>query len=181
MKSRIDVLRKLYAESTRNDLFEVIERQEDLFLRSADRELDNFVKPVFERLLLRRSLSDLQESDAWPYAGSLSDAGFLSHFFWAKYETDYGLYWDTAFEGVIREECIRCLGHPENWDDFQFDLFMEACGVEEVTVSVPTSVAAWAARSLYLKVYDILLDGDMDTIRGWGVDVGGQDDDDDDE
>lgn len=177
MKSRIDTLRELYADLSRIELLEVIEQQEDLVQRSADRELDNFVKPVFERLLLRRSLNDLHESDAWPYARPLSSANFLNHFFWAKHQAEYRFYWDNAFERVIREECIRSIGDTENWSDFQYDLFVAASSTKAVTVSTPTSVIDWAGKSLYLKVYDILLDGDIDTIAAWGLDVRSGEDD----
>lgn len=177
MKSRTSGSNKLYADASRSALLAAIEHKEDLIWRFADRELDNFVKLVLERLFAQSSLSELGGDEAWPYVEPLEDTDFLSHFFWGRHQDDYSLKFESAFASVIRQECVRAVGRPCSWDDLQTDLFVEACGIEEVVVTFPTSVTDWAARRLFLKVYGILIDGDMDTVAGWGVVVYDKEDD----
>lgn len=158
----------------------MIREHEDLLLRCADHEIDTFVKPVLERLIRRPSLAQLGDEGAWPFAGSLEEAGFLNHFFWAKWEHLYDQYWQASFEDVMRRECENVIGKINDWSSLHFDLFEACCRIKEEVLVIPSSVEKWAARRLERRVYDLLIDGDMDTVRDWGVDLPDDEDDDDD-
>jgi hypothetical protein len=181
MTDRLSALTKLHSSSSRQDLLELIEEQEILLLRGADREIESFVKPVLERLAKKPSLAHLGDEGEWPFTGSLEEAGFLSHFFWAQWEHLYDRYWRRSFEDAILRECQSAIGNINDWSSFQHDLF-EACRcVEQGLEPTTLTVEKWTARNLALKVYDLLIDGDMDTVRDCGVDVYDDEDEDEDE
>lgn len=149
----------------------LIGEQEELLLRCADHEIDAFVKPVLALLTKKPSLAHLGDEGAWPFLGSFEEAGFLAHFFWAKWEHLYDQYWRASFEDVMRRECENVIGKINDWSPYHFDLFEACCRIEEEVVAIPSSVEKWAVRKLERRVYDLLIDGDMDTVRDWSIDA----------
>jgi hypothetical protein len=175
MTDRLRTLTRLHSTSSRQLLLELMEGQETLLLRCADREIDTYVRPVLERLTKTPSLAHFGDEGAWPFAAPLEEAGFLDHFFWAKYEPNYHVYWSAAFEDVIRHNCRSVIGKAENWDALQLDLFEACCGIEEESVFIPSSLENWVQETLFRRVYNSLLNGDMDSVRDWGVRIKGDD------
>lgn len=156
----------------RPNLIETIDGLHQLVSRCAEKAIMAHVQPALTRLLGYPAFQGFDDERSGRGLATNS-ANFLDQFFWARWDESFG-HWQEAFDAAIRKACARTVGKAETWEDLTFDLISTAAKIERDGLSIG-DFEAWAVEALFQEARVLLLNGNMDTVKDWGVAVPDQD------
>jgi hypothetical protein len=150
-----------------------VEELEDLVDRCARAAILDFVKPALHWLVRFPAFQEFDDESA-DRGDPIESSNFLDQFFWARSHDSF-VFWQDEFWRVIREACENVLQPASGWNDLTFDLIAAAASRDADGLCI-RDFEKWAEDVLYDELRALLLDGDMDTVRGWGTRDSGEGD-----